>query len=265
MIFSCKKESDDPLDKLEKYYLNNPEAISQVKFVHAYTPLTINGIAAAVTSGTTTTGTGFRITMDGKKINGAQDNAANTNTLIWGGVYPPSSGAYAFLPPGSRNFKFVMNRITSGAFAPISGDEVFTTTVGLVAGKRYSMFIADPYSTPYMVEDNFEVPPVDQYGIRFINLCGDAAARFDVSTARQGVKIFSNVGYQEMRNFLFLGTTTTDTIYLKTAGTNTVVATYPAAGSGGFTPGTQRVYTLYARGKTGVSGRTPSLALYTNR
>src|SRR5690242_8040292 len=83
IIFSCVKETDDNIDRLEKYYLDNPEAISQVKFIHAYTPLTINGTAAAVTSGTTTTGTGFRITMDGKKVNGAQDNASNTNTLIW--------------------------------------------------------------------------------------------------------------------------------------------------------------------------------------
>jgi len=260
MIYSCKKETNDSIDQLEKYYLNNPEAIAQVKFVHAYTPLTINGTAAAVTaSNGTVSGTGFRITLDGKKINGAQDNAANTNTLIWGGVFPPTT-AYAFLPPGSHTVKFVMNRITSGAFAPIAGDEVFTSTVNFVAGKKYSMLIADPYTTPLMVEDNDIVPPRDQYALRFINLCADAASRFDVISAKQGRKLFSDVGYKEMKDYVLVGMSTADTIYLRTAGTNTVISQI-----NGFTPTNQRVYTLYARGKAGVTGRTASISSYTNR
>lgn len=266
IVFSCAKtETNDNIDQLEKYYLDNPEAISQVKFVHAYTPLTINGTAAAVTATNgTVSGTGFRITLDGKKINGAQDNAINTNTLIWGGVYPPTI-AYAFLPPGAHTVKFIMNRITSGAFAPIAGDEVFTSTVNFTAGKKYSMFIADAYTTPFMVEDNFEIPPLNQYRVRFINLTGETTTRYDVVSARHG-KIFSDVGYREMQDYKLLTIpATSDTIYLRTAGTNTNVGQYPLAGSGGFTAGSQRVYTLYARGKTGVTGRTPGITIYTNR
>ena len=81
---TCKKETDDKLDVLEKFYYDNPEAIAQVKFVYAYTPTTINGTAAASVSGTTTSGTGFRITMDGNKLTGALNTNANTNTLFWG-------------------------------------------------------------------------------------------------------------------------------------------------------------------------------------
>lgn len=261
IIFSCVKETDDNLDRLEKFYANNPEAIAQVKFIHAYTPLTINSTAAAVTSGSTTTGTGFRITMDGKKVNSAQNNSANTNTLIWGGVFPATT-AYAFLPPGAHTFKFIMNRITSGNYAPIAGDEVFSSAVSLTAGKRYSMFIADPYGppTPFMVEDNFNVPERNSYGVRFINLSADANTRFDVVSTRYGAKLFSNIGYKEMADYKYIGTTTTDTIYLTTAGTNTVIAQI-----NGFTPGSQRVYTLYALGKTGVAARAPTISLYTNR
>jgi hypothetical protein len=261
LFFSCKKETNDKIDVLEKYYLNNPEAITQVKFIHAYTPLTINGTAAAVTATTgTVSGTGFRITMDGNKINGAQNTAANTNTLIWGGVYPPTSGAYAFLPPGAHTIKFIMNRIVSGTYAPIAGDEVFTTSVEFKPGKKYSMFIADAYTTPYIVEDNFAEPPQDQYGVRFINVTGETTTRYDVTTARHG-KIFSNVGYREMQDYKILTIpTTADTVYLKTAGTNTIISQI-----NGFNGATQRVYTLYARGKTGVTGRTPSITSYTNR
>lgn len=261
IIFSCVKETDDNLDRLEKFYLFNPEAIAQVKFIHAYTPLTINGIAAAVTSGTTTTGTGFRITMDGNKINGAQNNNANTNTLIWGGVFPATT-AYSFLPPGAHTFKFIMNRIpTGGTYTPIAGDELFTTTLNMNAGKKYSMFIADPYSTAYVVEDNYQQPPLNQYGVRFINLSAETSTRYDVATARHG-KIFSDVGYKEMQDFKLLTIPSiTDTIYLKIAGTNTTVGTAINT----FTAGSQRVYTLYARGKTGVTNRTPGIAIYTNR
>src|SRR6185436_18171812 len=254
IIFSCVKETDDNLDRLEKFYLNNPEAISQVKFIHAYTPLILGGAPAQ-----STTTMGFRILMDGNKINGASNTSVTTNTFMYGGIYPPTI-AYSFLPPGARNFKFVMNRVANNAFTPVTGDEYLSTNVNLAAGKRYSIFIADPYSTAYTVEDNFAVPPLNQFGLRFINLCGDVASRFDVTSTRLGIKLFSNVGYQEMRDYVYFGTTATDTIYLKTAGTNTVISQI-----NGFLPGAQKVYTLYARGKTGVAGRTPSITFYTNR
>lgn len=259
LFFSCKKETNDNIDELEKYYTYNPESIVQVKFIHAYTPLTINGLAA----GTTTAGTGFRITMDGTttKVNAATNISSFTNTFVYGGVYPPTT-AYAFLPPGGRNFRFIMNRITGGTYAPIAGDEVFNATVELTAGKKYSMFIADPYPTPttFMVEDVFEEPALDKYAVRFINLCADATTRFDVVSARHGYKLFSNVGYKEMKDYLYLPKTANDTIYLRNAATNAVVSQI-----NGFLPTPQRVYTFYARGKTGTTGRTPSITSYTNR
>jgi hypothetical protein len=254
IIFSCVKETDDNLDKIEKFYVNNPEAIAQVKFVHAYTPLTLGGAPAQSTSTV-----GFRITMDGNKINGAGNASTSTNTFMYGGVYPPTT-AYAFLPPGLRNFKFIMNRVASGAFAPVTGDEYLSTNVALTAGKRYSVFIADPYTTAYTVEDNYTEPPLNQYGIRFINVADEVSTKYDVTTARHG-KIFTNVGYKEMQDYKILTIPSiSDTIYLKTAGTNTVVSQVNT-----FSAGNQRVYTLYARGKTGVTGRTPSITFYTNR
>lgn len=256
VFISCYKETNDNLDQIEKFYLNNAEASAQVKFIHAYTPLTLGGSPALSTSST-----GLRITMDGTtKINAAQNNSSSTNTLLYGGTYPPTV-AYSFLPPGQRNFKFTMNRISSGNFAPVSGDDIFNSTLGITAGKKYSIFISDPYApAAYMLEDNWQVPVRDHFAIRFVNVCGDAASRFDVVSARFG-KIADNVGYKEMKDYMYmLVPTISDTIYLKTAGTNTIVSQVNT-----FSPGPQRVYTLYARGKTGVSGRTPNLTFYTNR
>lgn len=254
-IFSCVKETDDNIDRLEKFYLNNPEAIAQVKFIHAYTPLMLGGSPAQAT-GTV----GFRITMDGNKINGASNTSVTTNTFMYGGVFPATT-AYSFLPPGSHNFKFIMNRVANGAFVPVTGDEYLSTTVALTAGKKYSMFIADPYTTGFLVEDNVPEPPRNGYAVRFINVSGETNTLYDVFSLRQGM-LFTNVNYKEMRDYKMLPVPSiSDTIYLRIAGTNTTVGTPITS----FSPGSQRVYTFYARGKTGVTGRTPSITFYTNR
>jgi hypothetical protein len=256
-FFSCLKETNDNLDQLEKYNLNNPQVTAQVKFIHAYTPLTLGG-APALSTATV----GFRIIMDGNKLNAATNTSPSTNTLMYGSVFPPTT-AYSFLQTGLHNFRFVMNRITAGNFAPVTGDEIFNTSLTLNSGKKYSIFIADPYPAPnaYMVEDNFQEPNRGAYAVRFINLCADVTTRFDVTSTKFGTKLFSNVGYRELKDYIYLPVpATTDTLHLRLAGTNTIVAQVI-----GFTAGTQRVYTLYARGKSGVTGRTPSLFLYTNR
>ena len=237
LFISCYKETDDNIDEIEKFYVDNPDAIAQVKFVHAYTPLTLGGAPAQSTSTV-----GFRITMDGNKINGATNTSGATNTFMYGGVYPPTT-AYSFLNPGQRNIRFIMNRITSGTYAPITGDEVFNSTVNLVAGKRYSMFIADPYTAPgtFLIEDNYQEPPRGLFGLRFINLSGDVAARYDITSARFG-NLYMNVTNKEVRDYKYLTVPVlSDTIFMKTAGTNTVVAQI-----NGFLPTTQRVYTVYA-------------------
>jgi hypothetical protein len=256
LFFSCVKEAGDNLDDNEKFSLYDPATMAQVKFIHAYTPLTLGG--APVLS---TTSNGFRITVNNTKVNGATNTSPSTNTFMYGGVFPPTT-AYSFLSPGQSSFKFIMNRIVSGTHAPVTGDEVFNANVSLEAGKRYSLFIADPYPAPgvYAIEDNFPVPPRNQFAFRFVNLCGDAASRFDVISLRFG-PLFTNVSYREVRDYTIRDVpTVADTIYLRTAGTNTTVSQINT-----FLPGAQRVYTLYARGKTGVTGRTPSITFFTNR
>ena len=139
MFTSCVKETNDKLDQNNKFVFYKPQNTASVKFIHAYTPLTLNSLSTSTT--------GFRITMDGIKLNGATNISSSTNTLQYGGTFP-STTAYSFLPPGTHNFKFTLNRITSGNFAPIAGDDVFNATLTLAAGKLYSLFIADPYASP---------------------------------------------------------------------------------------------------------------------
>ena len=94
--------------------------------------------------------------------------------------------------------------------------------------------------------------------VGFVNLSADAT-RYDVTSFKLGIKLFSNVGYKEIKDFALFPTTITDTLYLRNAVTNALIDKIP------FNPGTQRVYTVYARGKTGVTGRGPGINYYTNR
>lgn len=254
LFFSCTKNSNDNLDQNEKFEAFDPLTQAEVKFVHAYTPLTLNGGS--------TTAIGLRLLMNGNKVNGSTNISSLINSLIYGGIFP-ATAAYSFLNAGSQNIKFVMNRITSGNFAPLTGDEIFNDNLTFDKGKKYSIFLADPYPSPgvFMIEDNYQKPGENEFGLRFINLCGDVTSRFDLVSARQGV-LFSDVGNKEIKNYVYLtiSQSLTDTLQLRLTGTTNIVSQVNS-----FNAGKQRVYTFYARGKTGVTGRTPGLTFYTNR
>ena len=262
IFFNCTKEANDLLDDNEKFYNNNPDVNAMVKFIHAYTPLTLNGLA---------TGTnGFRITMDGTKVNGATNTSATTNTLMYGGnigatnytvSFFPTTNSYTFLNPGLRNIKFIMNRITGGNFAPITGDEIFNTNLTLTGGKKYSIFIADPFPSPNVLQVTDNLPDVERgkFALRLVNVCGDVNSKFDLVSRRFG-NLFTNVSYREVKDFVIMDLPSiSDTIYLRTAGTTTNITTF-----NGFIPAPERVYTFFIRGNAAVAGRTANLNYYTN-
>ncbi len=257
-VFAACKKNDDLLDENERHNLYNSKTDAQVKFINAYPMATP---AAVTLSSAAASGPGFRIFVDGVKIDGSSNTSSTINVLFYGNNFPATIN-YATIPQGLKNFKFVINRLTSGNFAPIAGDEVFNTSRTLVAGKKYSMFLTDTIPNPsvFMVEDNFREPQPEIYGIRYINLTQDINARYDLESARHG-KVFTNVAYKEVKDFTYLiRTGLTDTFYLKTAGTNTILSQVNT-----FTAGSQRVYTFYSRGKPGALNRGPSLTFYTNR
>ncbi len=258
LVFLACSKNDDLLDENDRFYFYNPKVDAQVKFVNSYVGLTP---AAVTASAAAASGPGFRIFVDGQKIDGSTNASSTTNVMFYGNQFPATT-AYTTLSPGQRSFKFTINRISGGNFAPIAGDEVFNLTTALASDKKYTFFLADTVPTPsvFVIEDKFKEPVPNTYGLRFLNLSPEPSKRYDFVSKRHGVKFFSNVGYKEIKDFIYITTTTTDTMFLLLANTNTIVSQVNS-----FNPVTQRVYTFYARGKTGVANRAPNLNFYTNR
>ena len=257
LVAGCVKNYD-LLNENDRGNHYNEETDAQVKFINSYSMVTPAAIAVSATAAS---GPGFRILVDGQKIDGSTNTSASTNVMFYGNNFPATT-AYTTIPSGQRNFQFVINRISGGTFAPIAGDVVFNTTRALKAGTRYSFFLADTIPNPsvFVVEDNYKIPAPGSFALRFINLSPEPAKRYDLTSARNGV-LFTNVGYKEIRDFTpVLVSNISDTLYLRLTNTTTIVSQVNT-----FTGVSGRVYTFYARGKTGVSNRAPSLTFYTNR
>ncbi len=249
-LMACEKTSE-LLDVNTQWQLSDTAANAQVKFVHAFASTT-----PALTSGA---GPSLQIWANGKKVTGT---TATLDAVAYSGQFPAST-AYSLLPAGQTTFYFIMNRWTGGVFAPVAGDTVFKTTQTLVAGKKYSIYLVDTVPTPnvIMVEDTWTPPDFGTYKIRYTNLVANPTDRYDVYSLRNAKNIFTNVGYKEFTPYISLpAPATADTLIVRRTGTMTLIDSVK-----GFFPTGERVYTLFSRGKTGVTGRTPATTWTTNR
>lgn len=253
IIQACTPEEIDLLDENEIYNFYDPSK-AQIKFIHSFIPLTPNATAS---------GPGFRIFANGKKIDGSTNTSVTANVLLYGGTFPAST-AYSILDPGNYEFLFVINRVSGGNFVPVAGDTVFRQSVTLQAGKKYSFFLQDIQNpgVSFVVEDIFNTPPKNGFRVRFINLCADYNNRYDVYSVRNNGNIFTNVGFKEIKDYIVLGVpSVSDTFHLRLNGSQTNISSINT-----FSGTSQRVYTFYARGRTGMATpRNPGIAFYTNR
>jgi hypothetical protein len=259
MQLSCNKRTELLRDNEQWDFVDAPYTNkANVKFIHAFSSLT-----PTVTSGI---GPTLRIFMDGKQLSGPTSTLNRFEFTINGtaasNVFPVSV-AYSVLPAGSHSFEFIMNRYSNSVFKPVAGDTVFRSSHNFETGKNYSIFLVDTVPTPNVImkEDNWTVPSQGAYQLRMANLVANRNERVDVYSIRAQRVIFSNVGYKEITNYVELPTQPlSDSLIVRLAGTMTVRDTLKA-----FSPTSQRVYTLMSRGKTGVTGRTPTTTTYTNR
>lgn len=250
LIYISCKEDQSLLDQNVKYSTADTINNAQVKFINAYPSIT-----PAITTGY---GPSLRIFRNDQKLTGT---TSTLDTLGYGAQFPATT-AYSIVPAGSNTFHFVMNRIVSGAFAPKAGDTVFRKTHNLEAGKKYTLFLVDTVQNPgvLVVEDKVVNPGYGKYGLRFVNLVANPSDRYDFFSVKQGRNIFSNIGYKQVTDFIALPKPqANDTFYLRNAGNTHNVSLAVVA------PADERVYTFYARGKTGIAIRDTTLAVYTNR
>jgi spore maturation protein SpmA len=152
--------------------------------------------------------------------------------------------------------------LVSGDPAPIAGDTLVNINVNLEAGKKYSIFLVDtlPNLKALVVSDNIPIAAVDNYSLRFINLTGNPLDTFDVFSRRAGNLIFTGVKYKDINGFIQLPVPTIqDTFDFRKPNTTTTLF------STNLQPISQRAYTLFTRGKNGLTGKTTSATFYTNR
>lgn len=259
MQLACNKRTELLRDN-EQWDFSDPAFTNKanVKFIHAFSSLT-----PALTTGI---GPSLRIFMDGAQLSGPTSALNRLEFTINGtaasNVFPVSV-AYSLLPAGNHSFDFVMNRFTNSVFKPVAGDTVFRSTHNFETGKNYSVFLVDTVPTPNVLlkEDNWTIPAQGNYQLRLANLVANRNERVDVYSIRNQRVVFSNVGYKDVSNYIELPIPTlSDSLIVRLAGTMTVRDTLK-----GFSPTSQRVYTLLSRGKTGITGRTPTTSTYTNR
>jgi hypothetical protein len=244
LIFTACEKTTKLLDENNKAPYVDTTKNGWVKLVHAYAPLTP---AVGIN-----TGPKVRIFMDGTSL--------VRDSLAYNATFPNPSGAYAIIPTGSHTFYYVLSRATN---TQLAGDTVFKTTINVAANKYYSAFLADSVQSPgvLVTQDNFTVANPGFYQVRFANLVANPNERYDVYADSVQKMIATNIGYREVSNFISVPVSiSTESFSVRKTGTTTVVSALT-----GFTPTTQRAYTLYHRGRNGVTGRAPALTFYTNR
>jgi hypothetical protein len=246
-VVSCERNYD-LLDENNQYQYVDTTANGFLKVVHAYAPLTP----------TINTGTGPKVMViiDGQR--------ALRDSLAFNATYPNSSGAYAVVPKGNHTIYFVISRPGNPPPASSAGDTVFRTTVNVEANKYYTAFLADSTQSPgvLVTNDNFRpIPSLSFYKVRFTNLIANPNERYDVYADSAQRMIATNIGYRQVTDFIDAPVPrSTENFSVRLTGTTTVVYTLT-----NFTPSPQRAYTLYTRGRVGVTGRAPGITFYTNR
>lgn len=244
LFLSACERTTELLDENNKWNYVDSSQNGNLKVVHAYA-----STSPAVVSGT---GPKVMIYMDTTRI--------LRDSLAYNATFPAPSGAYSVIPAGNHTFRYILSR---SSISPLAGDTVFNASLNVTAGSKYTTFLVDSSQSPgaLTVEDKWAPPTIGNYQIRFANLVPNPIDRYDVYADSVGKMVATNIGYREVSSFISVPVASgTESFTVRKTGTTTVVYTLT-----GFSGTSERVYTLYTRGRAGTTGRTPGLTFYTNR
>lgn len=200
----------------------------------------------------------FHVYANGDKI--------NATFLTYTSAFPSATGnGYLAIDPGDLTLKLFTPGVLVG-----DSVEVATFSKTVEAGNYYSFIITDSVklsrdSSQIWLRDNFETPPQNLYGLRFVHAAMNdtVGKRVDVFSARRNGNIFSNYApgqASSFTNFPF-NSQIPDTIIVRRSGT-----TMELARINNITFGHTRVYTLVFRGNVAVTGtKGKALTYYVNK
>jgi hypothetical protein len=254
---SC--ETDNLLDENIKYSDVDSASSAFVKIIQNFAGNT----PQLPTAANLTTGPQVFVYANGQKLTG--------NALGYAGIFP-ATAIYAAVPAGQNmRIDVVQARmnltVVPNVPAPIAGDTLVTVNQTLAAGKFYSVIIGDtvPKLTVDVREDVLAVPEYQTYKIRLANWDMNLNDTLTLYSRRQKAEIIQNVSHKQISDWVQLTLPIiSDTLELRRKGST---ATYLTVGGTAptFSPAGMRMYTVFARGKTGVTAKTPSASIVTNR
>lgn len=168
---------------------------------------------------------------------------------------------YMSVYPGATNITMSLPKAGTNEDSVVLVNRLITTQ----ASKYYTAFFTDTAANTkvVLVQDNIEYLTGNTSKFKFVHLMPNVPA---VDVYFGGVKVFSNVQYQQVTPEMHLTGGTTGVWQIRTAGaaaTATPIASYPTTGSQ--TIPYRRGLTVYSRGYNGATGnRAPAISeIYT--
>ncbi len=253
VLMGCSKKKD-LIDENNKWQFTDPANAAYLRIIHSH--------AANTPTLTGTTGPQVFVYLNSQKLNGT--------SLSYAGAWPATS-VYAAVPAGLKTYEFVMARMstaTPSVPVPIAGDTVARAYFNSTAGKYYSMYLVDtfPALTTLITEDALVVPANGNYSIRLVNTTANVTDTLSLFSRLSQTNIISNITHKKTSSFVELPIPIiSDTLEVRKKGT-TVAAYYVGSQTApqSFSPIGKRIYTVVARGKNGLTGKTPSASLHGN-
>lgn len=249
----------DLISENNKFAMLDTLDVGFVKIVNNHAAVTpqIPGAAA-------NTGPQVFLYANGVKVNG--------NNLGYAGIYPATT-VYSALKSGSTEFTVILARLNTTVVpnipAPIAGDTLLRFTQSIEKGKYYSVMLTDtlPSMKAVVYEDDLNLPAAKKFKIRLINNTMNPLDTLVLYSRLQKANIIGNTLHKKASSYVELDVPTlNDTLEVRSA-TGTAALYYVGSQTApqAFLPVWQRIYTIVARGKTGLTSKTPSASLVTNR
>ena len=256
-LFSC--DDKDLIAENDKWIFPDTTDVGYIKVIHSHAAVLpqIPGAAA-------NTGPQVFMYANGAKLNG--------NALSYAGNWP-SPNVYATVKSGNTDFTGILARLNTVVVpnvpAPIAGDTLLKFSQNIVKGKYYSVILVDtlPNMRAVVFEDDMGVPTNKKYKIRLVNTTANPLDTLVLYSRLLKANIIGRTTAKQASPFVEVDVPTlNDTLEVRSA---TGVAALYYVGSQTtpqtFAPVSQRIYSVVARGKNGLTSKTPSASLVTNR
>lgn len=196
------------------------------------------------------TSQGVQIKVNGQRMSGI----VNYPTPFPGGglnTGGSNNSDYLNIPQGETNVDVSVPK----AGTDVDSISVFSFSQSLQSNKRYTLFITDsvPNATGVLIDDDTEAPD-SLSRVKFLHLMPNVAA---VDFYQGTTLVAANVGYKQVTEYKDVPNGN-NTYYIRPAGSGpagTVLA------SRAINTGNQRIYTVFSRGYSGVTGtRAPNVS-----